>query len=179
MALFAFLTILATTTLGWGTTELTTFGLLGLLGGASAGMVAGRVDARLGARNSALLGLCVLLGCTVALAGLAALIERDSTAWLDTTRATFWYLALGVVASSCLGLIMASSRAIVVRLAPVDRLGQYFGLYVMVGRASSFAAPFLVALIISLTGSARIGVFSIAIALLVGGILLLRRVRPC
>lgn len=48
MALFSFFTILASTALGWSTQQMTVFGLLGLLSGATAGLLAGRIDARLG-----------------------------------------------------------------------------------------------------------------------------------
>lgn len=179
MALFAFLAIVAATTLGWGSAQLTTLGLLGLLGGATAGFVSGRVDARLGARGTITLALVMLLACTLALLVLASVASDRDQAVGASERTSQLFLGVSIAASVCLGMIMSSSRTLLVRIAPADRLGEYFGIYVMIGRASSFAAPLLVALATSTTGSELTGVFSVSLCLLAGGVVLLRRVRPC
>jgi UMF1 family MFS transporter len=179
MALFAFLAIVAATSLGWGSVQLTTFGLLGLLGGAAAGLLSGRADARLGARGAITLALVALLGCTLALLFLASAAAKGDVAADANDRTDQLFLGVGIAASVCLGIIMSSSRALLVRIAPRDRLGEYFGLYVMIGRASSFVAPLLVALATSATGSELAGVFSVSLCLLAGGVILLQRVRPC
>lgn len=180
MALFSFFTILASTTLGWSTREMTVFGLLGLLSGATAGLLTGRVDARLGARNTVIVSLIGMILCTMVLAAAAARATHSGTrhAGFDTL-ADQVFLVMGVAASAFLGLIMSSSRSLLVRLAPAPRLGEYLGLYVMVGRASSFLAPLLVAVSTILSGDQRIGVFSVALVLLGLGVVLLARVRRC
>lgn len=179
MALFAFLAIVAATTLGWGSVQLTTLGLLGLLGGAAAGFLSGRADARLGARGAITLALAALIGCTLTLLLLSSTAANGDAAVNASGRISQLFLGVGIAASVCLGMIMSSSRALLVRIAPADRLGEYFGLYVMIGRASSFVAPLLVALATSATGSERAGVFSVSLCLLAGGVLLLQRVRRC
>ncbi len=179
MALFSFFTILAATTLQWSTAEMTTFGLLGLLGGTTAGLLSGRLDARFGARNSVLASLAGMILCTLTLAVAARTASEGARhAGFDTAEDVV-FLAMGVLASGFLGLIMSSSRSLLVRLAPADRLGEYFGLYVMVGRASSFLAPLLVALGTTLSGDQRIGVFGVALTLLALGVVLLARVARC
>ena len=182
MALFSFFTIVASTALGWGTAQLTLFGMLGLTAGAAAGLGAGALDRRFGARGSALLGTVLLLACAVALAALAsdAAAARAGAAGEPGARARdAAFLAIGVLASGCLGLIMASSRALLARIAPAQHAGEYFGLYVMIGRAASVLSPLLVAVATTLTGAPRSGVFGVSIALLgLGGALLLR-VRRC
>lgn len=179
MALFAFVAIVAATTLGWGSVQLTTFGLLGLLGGAAAGFLSGRADARLGARGAITLALVALVGCTLALLLLASTAANGDPMAHANDRTSRLFLGVGIAASVCLGMIMSSSRALLVRIAPAERLGEYFGLYVMIGRASSFVAPLLVALATSATGSEVAGVFSVSLCLLAGGVVLLQRVRPC
>ena len=179
MALFAFLTILASTQLGWGVEALTRFGLLGLLAGAVAGLAAGRLDAKLGARNSILLSLVGLLVCTVVLFVTSGIGRSPEDRIDERTGIDEVFLATGVIASACLGVIMSSSRALLARLAPAQRLGEYFGLYVMVGRASSFIAPLLVAVSTSLSGNQRLSVFGVAMTLLAGGVALLSRVQRC
>lgn len=179
MALFSFYTILASTTLGWSTRDMSVFGLLGLLSGAVAGLLAGRIDVRLGARNTVIVSLIGMILCTLVLAVAAQSATTNPRPPGFATRADQLFLAMGVVASGFLGLIMSSSRSLLVRLAPAPRLGEYLGLYVMVGRASSFLAPLLVAVSTTLSGNQRIGVFSVALVLLGLGVALLARVRRC
>jgi UMF1 family MFS transporter len=179
MALFSFFTILASTALGWTTQQMTVFGLLGLLSGATAGLLAGRIDARLGARNTVIVSLIGMIVCTVVLAAAArAATSNAQPAGFDTSVDRV-FLVMGVTASGFLGLIMSSSRSLLVRLAPAPRLGEYLGLYVMVGRASSFLAPLLVAVSTTLSGDQRVGVFSVALVLLILGAGLLTRVKRC
>lgn len=179
MALFAFFSILASTTLGWGTAELATFGLLALLAGASAGLLAGHVDRRLGARNTVLVSLLGMMACTILLAAVAPSHSAPGAPRAFDSLEGRIFLAVGVLASVFLALIMASSRALLMRLAPPERLGEYLGLYVVVGRASSFLAPLLVALGATLSGDQRTGVLGVSLCLLAGGMLLLRRVKRC
>ncbi len=179
MALFSFFTIVASTALGWSTPQMAVFGLLGLLSGATAGLLGGKVDARLGARNTVIISLVGMILCTMALAAAARGATPNPQSAGFATSADRVFLAMGVTASGFLGLIMSSSRSLLVRLAPAPHLGEYLGLYVMVGRASSFLAPLLVAISTTLSGDQRIGVFSVALVLLVVGVLLLARVRRC
>lgn len=179
MALFSFFAILSATMLGWSTREMATFGLLGLSSGTAAGLLAGRIDARLGARNTVIFSLGGMIVCTIVLATAAQATHPVAPQSGFDTRADQVFLAMGVLASGFLGLIMSSSRSLLVRLAPAPRLGEYLGLYVMVGRASSFLAPLLVAISTTLSGDQRIGVFSVALVLLGLGVVLLARVRRC
>lgn len=179
MALFSFFAILASTTLQWSTREMATFGLLGLLGGTTAGLLAGRIDARLGARNTVIVSLAGMILCTIVLASAAQATQSGTQQAGFDTRADQVFLVMGVLASTFLGLIMSSSRSLLVRLAPAPQLGEYLGLYVMVGRASSFLAPLLVAISTTLSGDQRIGVFSVALVLLGLGVVLLSKVRRC
>lgn len=179
MALFSFFAILASTTLGWSTRQMATFGLLGLLGGTTAGLLAGRIDARLGARNTVIVSLVGMILCTIVLASAAQATHSGMQHPGFDTLADQVFLGMGVLASTFLGLIMSSSRSLLVRLAPAPRLGEYLGLYVMVGRASSFLAPLLVAISTTLSGDQRIGVFSVALVLLGLGVALLSKLRRC
>lgn len=179
MALFSFVSILISSTLGWTTAQLSTYGLVCLIAGSSAGLLGGRVDRRFGARNAVLLSLAGMITCTVALAVTAWSADGAAKPLGFDTREGQTFLAFGTLASGFLGLIMSSSRALLVRLAPADRVGEYFGLYVMVGRASSFLAPLLVALGATISGDQLTGVFGVSLALLAAGMALLARVRRC
>lgn len=177
MCLFSFISIVAATRLGWGTAEVTVFGFLGLIAGAAAGLVAGRLEGLFGTRRTLVLALSGLLAITGALALVIATARGAGGGF--TGPADYAYLALAVAACGMLGVIMAASRSLLVSLADPDALGEAFGLYVMIGRASSFMAPLLVALSTVITGEQRFGVFGVAALLLIAGLLVLRRVgRP-
>jgi len=175
MSLFSFIAILAATRLHWDTRAMTTFGIAGLISGSLAGAVAGAVEARIGVRRSLATALLALLAVTVVL---AAALWHEPAPWSGglTRPVDRLFLAVAVMACAALSVVMASSRSLLVRLAEPARLGEAFGLYVMVGRASSFLAPLLVAIATTATGDQRAGVFGVAGLLLIIGLALLLRV---
>ena len=59
------------------------------------------------------------------------------------------------------------------RLAPQDRIAQFFGLFAFSGKATAFMAPLLVALVTDFTASQRAGMASILIFLIAGFLLML------
>ena len=177
MGLFSFIAILASSRLQWRAAEISIFGLLGLLVSSGSGLVAGWLDRRYGSKRV----LAVGIGLMLVVACLMLLVMPDDgtpAAAEELFRSAHdrLFLALAVVASGCVGIILASSRTMMVGLSPPDRLGEFFGLYVMVGRASSFAAPLLVATTTALLDDQMAGVFGVAITFLLLGLLLLARV---
>ncbi len=177
MGLFSFIAILASSRLQWRAAEISIFGLLGLLVSSGSALVAGSLDRRYGSKRV----LAVGIGLMLFVASLMLLIMPTGET-LAAASALFgsvhdrMFLALAVIASGCVGIILASSRTMMVSLSPPDRLGEFFGLYVMVGRASSFAAPLLVATTTALLDDQTAGVFGVSIIFLLLGLLLLARV---
>jgi len=78
-------------------------------------------------------------------------------------------ILLGVVA----GPAQAASRSMVARLAPPEQIGQYFGLFSLSGKVTSFVAPFAIGVVTAATMDARLGVSVILVFLLLGLILLI------
>jgi UMF1 family MFS transporter len=178
MALFSFIAILSAARLQWRPAELSAFGLLGLVAGAAGGVAGGGLDQRIGSRRTLLLSIAAI--AAIALAMLLWLPEAAGTGRREQLFAMpgdIPFLALAVSASGLLAVIMGSSRAMMVSLSPPDRLGEFFGLYVMVGRASSFAAPLLVAAATAAFHDQVAGIFGVSLTFLVTGFLLLGRVR--
>jgi len=177
MSLFSFLAIVASTYLKWDTRAMTIFGIGGLIAGAAAGVLGGRLESRLGARRTLVAGLVVLLAVTLTMAVALGLPHAAASPAESFGRPVDrLVLGLAIVACAALSLVMASSRSLLVQLADPTRLGEAFGLYVMVGRASSFLAPLLVAVVTTTSGDQRTGVFGVAAVLLTAGLLLLRTV---
>lgn len=62
------------------------------------------------------------------------------------------------------------------RLAPMENMAAFFGLYALVRQTKAFIAPLLVGLLTAWSGSQRIGLI-LAIPLMIAGALMLLRVR--
>ena len=178
MGLFSFIAILASSRLAWRASELSAFGLLGLVAGAAGGIFGGMLDRQYGSKRPLMGALATMLALSVAmLIELPDSVHRAADAELFSSAGDLTFLWLAVVASAGLGTLLASSRSMMVRLSPADRLGEFFGLYVMVGRASSFAAPLLVAVATTAFANQTTGVFSVALTFMALGLVLLGRVR--
>ena len=86
------------------------------------------------------------------------------------------YLLIGVFLGFAAGPLQAASRTLLIRLAPRDRITQYFGLFALTGKVTSFVGPLLVATITAVTMSQKAGMV-VLIAFFVVGLGLLMRVR--
>ncbi|CAM5212279.1 MFS transporter OS=Bosea thiooxidans OX=53254 GN=ARD30_16450 PE=4 SV=1 [Bosea thiooxidans] len=65
------------------------------------------------------------------------------------------YLALGLLIGLVAGPLQAASRSLLARLAPPGRIGEFFGLFALSGKVTSFLGPTLVALATSIFASQR------------------------
>ncbi|HUD53140.1 MFS transporter, partial [Parvibaculum sp.] len=74
------------------------------------------------------------------------------------------------------GPTIASSRTMLARIAPVEMMTEFFGLYSLAGKATTFVAPLLIGLVTSLSGSQRIGLM-VVVPLIVLGIAMLAFVK--
>ena len=62
------------------------------------------------------------------------------------------------------------------RIAPRDRIAQYFGLFALTGKVTSFIGPLLIGIITALTQSQKAGM-AVLVLFFVTGLALLARVR--
>jgi UMF1 family MFS transporter len=86
------------------------------------------------------------------------------------------YLVLGCLIGAAGGPLQAASRTLLIRLAPRDRIAQYFGLFALTGKVTSFIGPLLIGLITALTQSQKAGM-AVLVLFFVAGLALLARVR--
>ena len=184
VALFAFGGIYAAGTFGWGTIEIGIFGILLTVTGAIGAFLGGRFDDRFGSKPVILCGLLILT-----LSALAILsIDRDHIAFviavapaepgdrLYGSAAERAYVAVGLMIGLVVGPLQAASRTLLVRLAPAERLTQFFGLFALSAKVTSFAGPFLVAVVTAVTASQKAGI-SVLLGFFLVGAFLLARVR--
>ncbi len=161
VTLFAFGGIYAAVEFGMTPADILVFGIvLNVAAGAGAAGFAW-VDDAIGSKHTIMLAL---LGLALSASGLL----------LARTSGLFWLLAtiLGVF----VGPAQAAGRSLMARLAPDGIETEMFGLYALAGKATAFAGPLILGLVVQWSGSQRIGM-TVIIALLLCGLAVLTSVR--
>ena len=172
--------IYAVGVLGWGMFELGIFGLVILVTGALGAWTGGLQDRRRGPKPVILFNIVVLTAAAAAIMTIAPnevlfLSVGSAEAPSALPAAAFYFC--GAVIGATSGSLQAASRTMLIHQADRERMAEAFGLYALTGKATSFLAPFFVALATDLSGSQRVGVVPI-LALLAIGLVLMAWVRP-
>jgi UMF1 family MFS transporter len=180
-AIFAFGGIYGAAVFGWGALELGLFGIVLTLTGAFGALIGGVLDDRVGSKT-VIIGALLLL-----IVGAFGILSVDQSHVLFVSEVTpkvvgsepfsstgeQVFLAFAVLVGMVSAPVQAASRALLARLAPRDKITQYFGLFAFSGKVTAFMAPLLVAIVTQATDSQRIGMASIAVFLIVGLVLML------
>jgi len=116
----------------------------------------------IGSKRAILLSLVIWLGVII-----------YTYAFLQTE---FQFFVLGVVIAVVLGGSQALSRSVFSRMIPKGQESEYFSLYELGERGTSWLGPLVFGLALQWTGSYRVAILSIAI-FLAAGLLLLSRVN--
>ncbi len=72
--------------------------------------------------------------------------------------------------------LQAASRSLLIKLAPKDRIAQFFGLFALTGKVTSFTGPLLIGVVTAATASQKAGM-AVLVLFFVTGLALLGRVR--
>ncbi len=180
VALFAVGGIYGAGMFGWSTIELGVFGILLTVTGTLGAWAGGKLDDRIGGKPVILASIaCLLLACL----GILSLGREQIFFVVDTgpfspggglfaSLPEKVYLGFGLLIGLVAGPLQASSRSLLARLAPEGRAGEFFGLFALSGKVTSFLGPTLVALATTLFASQRAGLAVLVAFFLVGGILL-------
>lgn len=184
VVLMAFTGVYAAGVLRWSAEALIMQGLLNSVAASLAGLLAGWMDLRIGSRRSAMIFvagslLAIVIVCSTspdtALFIHLARPLRNYGGMFPTLPDIVFCIAQVAAATFVTGGL-ASSRALMGKLAPAAMLNEFFGVYAMSGTATSFVGPLAIGLVTSVSHSQRIGIAS-GILFLVVGMLLLLRVR--
>ncbi len=164
----------------WSITEIGVFGIILNVVAIFGCWYAARLDTALGSKTVVAIALVMLSVATVGIVSTgpgytlfgALQLPTTDTGGLFATAAEKAYILYGLLIGLAFGPVQASSRSYMARSVTAEESGRYFGIYALAGRATSFAAPFLVATVTALTGSARLGM-AVIILFLAGGMWLL------
>ncbi|KAB6716748.1 MULTISPECIES: MFS transporter [Roseobacteraceae] len=174
---FTFGGIYALGALNWSVVDIGVFGILAALTGAIFTYFGGFADQKFGPKPVIIFCILVLVStCLVILT-----ITRDSVLFISVDATSklpdVAFYICGAVLGAVAGVIQSASRTMMVRQADPDRMTEAFGLYALSGKATSFLAPGLIAVMSDLTGSQRLGIMPL-IGLFLLGLVLLAWVHP-
>jgi UMF1 family MFS transporter len=183
VSLFAFGGIYAAGTFGWNTIQIGSFGILLAIAGTFGAWLGGKLDDALGPERVIAGSMLILLLAIV----LILLVDRDSIVFirvappqpgggLFAAPAEKAYLVLGCLIGMAGAPLQAASRTLLIRMAPRERIAQYFGLFALTGKVTSFIGPLLVGLVTAITASQKAGM-SVLVLFFLAGLALLSRVR--
>jgi UMF1 family MFS transporter len=182
-AIFVFGGILAASIFHWGAMEMAVYGIWATLFAALGAFIGGWTDQRFGSKKTLIWSLLFALLAFVALIS----YDRDQIFFFihvpvaaDAKPFTTLPQQAFLLTVACFGLMagptIASSRTMLARIAPVEMMTEFFGLYSLAGKATTFVAPLLIGLVTSITGSQRLGLM-VAMPLILIGIAMLLFVR--
>jgi UMF1 family MFS transporter len=183
VSLFAFGGIYAAGTFGWNTIQIGTFGILLAIAGTFGAWLGGKLDDKLGPKRVISGSMLILLLSIVAI----LLVDKDSVLFVKVAApapggalfsgaAERAYLVLGCLIGAAGGPLQAASRTLLIHMAPKDRIAQYFGLFALTGKVTSFIGPLLIGVVTAVTESQKAGM-AVLVPFFAIGLVLLARVR--
>jgi MFS transporter, UMF1 family len=152
-SIIAFVGVYAERTVGFAPGELIVLFLVVQVSSAAGAIVFGFVQDRLGALRT--IQVTLLLWIAVC-----------SAVWASADKRLFWIVAL--VAGLGIGSLQSASRAMVGLFSPVDKTGEFFGLWGLAGKAAYACGPLAFGWISSTSGSQRTAVLATGLFFVAG-----------
>ena len=178
-ALLVFAGIYAAGVMHWGVLELLAYGILLSIFAVGGGLLGAVFDNALGPRDAVRLEIAAALLCLAAQLGM----DRDRVLFFwsyDTAGPPLWdgpmfrtlpevlYLVIGFGVAVFVTAHYASSRTLLTRLSPPDKLPAFFGLYALSGTVTVWLGSLLVGTFTGLFHSQQAGFIPIAGLLFLG-----------
>jgi len=156
---------------GWETLELAVFGICVLGSAAIGATIGGQIDDRIGAKNTILIALGILLIGMTALLAFEAPAETG-TGFLSTPTERI-FIGVALLLGLGIGPAGGSGRTMMARIAPEGQAGKWFGIMALTGNAVAFTGPALVALVTYLTESERTGMMVAPVIIGLGALIMI------
>ncbi len=175
-AIFTFGGIYAASIFKWGAFELGLFGIYLAAIGAIGAFIGGKIDDKIGAKNVILYALVALI---IAVIGLISIDKNHILFTIEvpekvTGSAPFSsigeqvYLAFALIVGIVFGPIYSSSRTLMARISPKDKMTEFFGFFAFSGKVTAFLAPLAIGLVTQITQDQRMGISIITVFLILG-----------
>lgn len=186
VAVIGFGGIYAAGIFGWGTTELGIFGILLNVIAIPAVILGGWLEDRWGSKRSVQLAILIVALGSFGILSIGAnsvlfVIEvapRMADGGLFSSAGEQVFFICAALLGLGMGTMQAASRTLVARLSPPDMVGEFFGIFALSGRATTFLAPLLIGIMTAVTNTQRIAVIVILVFLAVGFALLWKVQEP-
>lgn len=183
-ALLTFGGIYAASTFEWQTLEIGLFGIFLAAVGAIGAFIGGFMDDRLGAKKVIFIGLCILIVATIGIISIDKnhilfvyeVVPNTDGDGLFASAGERVMLAFAFLLGIVFGPIYSSSRTLMARISPEDKMTEFFGFFAFSGKVTAFLAPAAISAITFLSDSQRIGI-SVIIAFFIIGLLLMIGVK--
>jgi UMF1 family MFS transporter len=183
-AVFAFGGVYAATVFDWGAAELGLFGIILTIAGTFGAGLGGFLDDYKGSKTVIVGTLLLFIAAAIGV----LLVDRDHVLFVVPVEpkvpgsAPFSspgeqvYLAFAILIGIASGPIQSSSRTLLARMCPPDKVTEFFGFFSFSGKFTAFAAPLTIGVVTHATGSQRLGIAT-SLLFLIAGLLLLLRVK--
>lgn len=179
-AIFTFGGIYGASVFAWGALELGIFGIVLTLIGAFGALIGGWLDDKLGPKTVIIGSLLILLVSSLGILSVDKthiLFVQDVMPKIEGSKpfsstGELVFLGFAMIVGLVAAPVQAASRSLLARLAPAEKITQFFGLFAFSGKVTAFLAPFLVAVVTGMTDQ-RTGIASVLSFLIIGAVLML------
>jgi len=181
VGVFALGGIVGAAVFDWPITTVGMYGILLVISGAIGAYAGGKLDDLFGPKIVIIVGIVILFFGTIATLS----IGKDYIFFviqvpppvaggaLFSAVAEQVFIAVGAFVGLAVGPVQAASRTLLVKISPNGKMTEFFGLYALSGKATSFMVPFSIALVTAISNDFRIGLTPILVAFAVGLVLLI------
>lgn len=184
LGIYAFATVYATSLFSWQLLDQGVFGIVLSAAAIVGALIGGFIDDRIGPKAVIIGSILLALAATIGVLSigrahvlfLVPVTAKAAGSGLFGSASEQAFLAFSIVVGLVAGPLFASSRSFMAAVSPPDKLAQFFGLFALSGKATSFMAPLLIGLMTQLSGDQRIGV-AVVVAFLVVGLFLMSSVQ--
>lgn len=178
-AVIAFGGVYASAAFQWPTATLGVFGIGLTVLGVFGAFMGGWLDDRIGSKRTVQIAIVLVIVATLGILSVSrtAVLFVVELAPPAAGRGLFGslqeqvFMGFALLIGISMGPMQAASRTLIGRLAPEGMSGEFYGLFALSGRATTFMAPFLIGVLTQVSGSNRIGLMVVLVFLVVGFVL--------
>lgn len=161
---------------GWGTTELGIFGILLNVIAIPAVIAGGSLEDQIGSKRTVQFAILAVALGTFGIVSITAdsvlffidVAPKVAGAGLFSSTGEQIFFLCAALLGLGMGPMQAASRTLVARLSPPDMVGEFFGIFSLSGRATTFLAPFLIAIFTPVFATQRVAAVIVLVFFAVG-----------